>query len=171
MSQSAKKLYREVLLDHFHNPRGKTEFSKTDAVSRGSNPQCGDEVEIALGFDESGSSSIRFKGRGCSVCLASASIMSDACSGLALSELQSRHAQILSWLMNKDKTAELGPTIDALDLVRSHPARVRCVLLAWEALGGLIKGVASSSERLVSIGSVSEDMATDGVASDSLGKD
>ena len=139
MSQSSNaSIYREVLLDHFHHPRGKAEFAATDSIARGSNPQCGDEVEIALGVREDGNTRLRFKGRGCSVCLASASIMVDACSGLALSELKAKHAQSIAWLLNESDAADCDGAIGALDIVRTHPARSRCVLLAWEALGELL---------------------------------
>lgn len=135
MSESNNtSVYREVLLDHFHNPRGKGELGNSEVISRGSNPRCGDEIEIGLSAQGNGTIQIRFRGRGCSICLASASIMVESCTGLLPSELIIQHKQVTDWLTHKSDFVPAFESIKALDAVRSHSARKRCVLLAWQAL-------------------------------------
>jgi len=147
MSQSNKQsIYREQLLDHFHNPRGKQALESTDIISEGRNPMCGDEIDVGLHVHENGSVDIRFRGRGCSVCLASASMMVETLSGMDVSSAQLAHSKIVSWLGNRDDVDIEYSSVQALDAVRTLPARKRCVMLAWDAL-------AKSLEKLSEVNS------------------
>jgi len=129
-----ESIYKAVLLDHFHNPRNKGDLDAMDVVQRGSNPRCGDEIEVGINQDDEGLITIRFRGRGCSVCLASASMMSESATGLRRQQTQQLVQQILEWFSGSSEELPLNTTLAALDAVRQHPARVKCVTLAWKAL-------------------------------------
>ena len=58
-------VYRAVLLDHFHNPRNKGDLDAMDRVKRGSNPRCGDEIEVGIKTDKKVLESVKFRVRGC----------------------------------------------------------------------------------------------------------
>ena len=78
---SATTLYKGVLQDHFRHPRNCGDLSDADVVRRGTNPRCGDDVEVGIYYEGEMLRQVRFRGRGCSVCIASASLMSEAVAG------------------------------------------------------------------------------------------
>ncbi len=127
--------YKEALLDHYRNPRNRADTGDAAVVTRGRNPRCGDDVEIGVDFDGETLSRIRFRGRGCSICIASASMMTEAAGGRRISEARGLADLVHRWFGD-----EPGLTGDAPELLRplspvlDMPARRRCVLLAWEAL-------------------------------------
>ena len=127
-------VYKSVLLDHFHNPRNKGDLDTMDRVKRGSNPRCGDEIEVGIRAEDELLKSVRFRGRGCSICLASASIMSECTIGLTLQQARDLVRQMLDWFDDSKDEAPPGTILAALGVVRQHPARKQCVLLAWIAL-------------------------------------
>lgn len=130
-------LYKETLLDHFHHPRNKGGLAGADRVCRGSNPSCGDEIEIGLFLQGDRLESVRFRGRGCSICIASSSLMTEAVTGATRSEALRLSEQMQTWFAQTDAgVAPAGPGdgLEALSAVRDYPARHRCALLAWEAL-------------------------------------
>jgi nitrogen fixation NifU-like protein len=129
-------LYKDILLEHSRHPRNKGELEGADVVCRGSNPRCGDEVEVGLFMQGDRLQSVRFRGRGCSVCMASSSLMTEAVSGRSRSEARDLCQQMQAWFTPGDgaDVAEPLPALGALEAVRGYPARRRCVLLSWEAL-------------------------------------
>ena len=133
-------VYKTVLLDHFHNPRNKGDLDAMDRVSRGSNPRCGDEIEVGIRAKDGVLESVRFRGRGCSICLASASIMSECAKGLTMPRARQLVQQMLEWFGDIKSEAPSNTTMAALGAVRQHPARKKCVLLAWIALDETLAG-------------------------------
>jgi nitrogen fixation NifU-like protein len=129
-----ESVYKTVLLDHFHNPRNKGGLDAMDTIKRGSNPRCGDDIEVGVSQDDGGLISVRFRGRGCSICLASASMMAESTTGLKQQQSQALVQQMLEWFDNPNAKPPLNTTLAALDAVRKHPARTKCVTLAWKAL-------------------------------------
>lgn len=129
-------LYKEVLLEHFHHPRNKGGLTGADRVRRGSNPRCGDDIEVGLFVRGDRLESVRFRGRGCSICIAAASLMTEAVTGASRSEA----LQLCECMQTCFGPADGAPLtepprdLEALWAVRDHPARRRCVLLSWEAL-------------------------------------
>jgi nitrogen fixation NifU-like protein len=133
-----ESVYKTVLLDHFHNPRNKGELGGMDRVKRGSNPRCGDDIEIGVSQQSDGQLSVWFRGRGCSVCLASASMMSESITGLNEQQSSQLTEQVLHWFVDANAAPPANTTLAALDAVRQHPARKKCVLLAWKALNEIL---------------------------------
>ena len=127
-------VYKTVLLDHFHNPRNKGDLDTMDRVRRGSNPRCGDEIEVGIRANNEVLESVRFRGRGCSICLASASLMSECTKGLTMPQARDLIQQMMEWFGDSKSEAPSNTTLAALGAVRQHSARKKCVLLAWMAL-------------------------------------
>ena len=141
-----ESVYKTALLDHFHNPRNKGDLDAMDAISRGSNPRCGDDIEVGVSRDSNGLTSVRFRGRGCSICLASASMMSESAMGLSHEQVTQLVQQVLSWFSETNGRPPHNPDLLALDAVRKHPARGKCVTLAWKALDKALVDLNSRTE-------------------------
>lgn len=135
-------IYKSVLLDHFHNPRNKGDLDTMSVVHRGSNPRCGDDIEVGIKQDVDGWLAVRFRGRGCSVCLASASMMGEALTGANLKDAERQVKQMLAWLEGSSNQQPSNDTLGALNVVRNHPARAKCATLAWKALDSALKETA-----------------------------
>lgn len=125
-------IYKEVLIDHYRHPRNRGDLSNAEVVRRGSNPRCGDEIEVGVKFDDDRLEEVMFRGRGCSVCLASASMMTGAVNGKTKEDAHHLVEDMKAWITaDGEKPME---SLQALEAVRGYSARKRCVLLAWEAL-------------------------------------
>jgi nitrogen fixation NifU-like protein len=141
-----QSLYKAELMHHYRHPRNKCEgeISGASSVQRGSNPRCGDEIEIGLftGLNRR-IDKVKFRGRGCSVCIASASMMTEAVSGLSAGDARSLCQAMTQWFQSGDGAEISDPpeVLEALDAVREFPARRRCVLLSWEALHGALEKI------------------------------
>lgn len=111
-------LYRENVLDHYHNPRNKGRLEEPDISHKDSNPLCGDVVQIDISLEDGRVKEVRFDGEGCAISLASASMLTEAIEGKNLEELK-----------------EFGKD-EMLDLVAISlgPVRIKCALLPLKAL-------------------------------------
>jgi nitrogen fixation NifU-like protein len=136
---AAATLYKEVLLDHFHHPRNKGDLADAQVTRRGSNPRCGDEIEVGIDLEAGRLTRVRFRGRGCSVCIASASMMTEAVTGRDPAEARALAETMQGLFAPGDEALrEPPPSLEALSVVCAYPARRRCVLLSWEALADAI---------------------------------
>jgi nitrogen fixation NifU-like protein len=83
------QMYREVILDHYKNPRGHGVLDPADAHADGQNPLCGDEVSIYVAFDEDGETidEVKFSGRGCAISQAATSMLMDMVTGRTATEV------------------------------------------------------------------------------------
>lgn len=128
-------LYREVILDHYKNPRhlGQVQGNDTVAVEL-QNPTCGDEIRLSLRVQDGCIEDVRFEGRGCSISMASASMMADALRGKSLREASTLNAAFKGMLAGGDVAEEALGDLVALSGVSHFPVRVKCATLAWNAL-------------------------------------
>src|ERR1700738_258796 len=87
---ATEELSREIILDHYQNPRNHGRLEHPTLANRGNNPLCGDEIEISIAIDEQGQliREIAFSGRGCSISQASASMMTEVVKGQKLDDAQ-----------------------------------------------------------------------------------
>ena len=118
-------LYREVILDHYRNPRNKGTLDPADYSYEDTNPLCGDEVRIDVRVAGDRVADVRFSGRGCAVSQAAASILMEMVQGLPLDEVKA--------LTKDDLLDELGIPVS--------PARMKCALLGLKVLKAGIYGV------------------------------
>ena len=129
-------LYQEMILDHYRRPRNKGTLENADASVEMKNPLCGDEISLQVAFNGDGVGDVRFSGRGCSISLASASMMTQLVKGKGaeeIDELRKSFRQLMLGDASAINDAQLG-SLRALSGVSRFPARVKCALLAWNAL-------------------------------------
>jgi nitrogen fixation NifU-like protein len=129
-------LYQEMILDHYRRPRNKGTLENADASVEMKNPLCGDEISLQVAFNGNGVGDVRFSGRGCSISLASASMMTQLVKGKGadeIDELRKSFRQLILGDPSAIDNAQLG-SLRALSGVSRFPARVKCALLAWNAL-------------------------------------
>ncbi|HLH25070.1 MAG TPA: SUF system NifU family Fe-S cluster assembly protein [Chloroflexota bacterium] len=130
-------LYRAIILDHYQRPRNHGRLDAPSVAARGSNPLCGDEVEVALRITGERITDVAFQGRGCSISQASASLMTESVKGKTLTEAIGLLGQF-RLLITEPDGPEAPPDglgdLGALHGVRRYPVRVRCALLAWNVL-------------------------------------
>ena len=132
-----EELSREIILDHYQNPRNRGRLEHPTVANRGHNPLCGDEVELALAIDPEGEriEEIAFSGRGCSISQASASMMTEVVKGRSLAEAEGSAQRFAQRMASREPPpAELEEELDALQGVKKYPARVKCALLPWTTL-------------------------------------
>ena len=128
-------LYQDVVMDHKRAPRHFGTLPAPTHRARGQNPQCGDDLQVELVVDHEQVKDIRFNGQGCAICMASASMMTEAVVGqeVALAkDLQARFRAVLTGQLEPEG-AHLGKLI-SLAGVRRYPSRIKCALLGWHAL-------------------------------------
>ncbi len=160
-------LYREIILDHYRNPRHRGELECPPAHrSEGFNPLCGDEVVLTFEMDGDTVTDLRVGGYGCSISQASASMMSAAVIGKSVSEIRnltrafkammSIHEESIGGDGSEafdgasnaaganDGALRLGD-LEALRGVVKFPVRIKCATLGWNALAtGLDETVGAS---------------------------
>ena len=142
-------LYREIILDHYRNPRNRGELPVPAAHrAEGFNPLCGDEIVIYLDVEDGKVADLRIAGQGCSISQSSASMMSAALKGKTLEEVQSTSQAFLGMMSShesaleaeEDGSAEVtgdGSTLGDLEALRGvvkFPVRIKCARLAWDTL-------------------------------------
>jgi len=141
-----RDLYRELILDHARNPRHFGRLDDATHTAEGINPLCGDKLHLYVRLDAAGRiDAVSFEGSGCAISVASASLMTDAITGLSLQQALDCFATVTERLRNPDASQErdIGVNLDkikALDGVRDYPSRVKCATLAWHALNSAMQG-------------------------------
>lgn len=110
--------YREYILDHYRNPRNYGQLEHPDAHAEDSNPLCGDQLAIDLQVEGDQVTAVRFRGRGCAISQASASMLSEMIEGKSIEEVRA---------LGKDDV------LDALGIPIS-PARMKCAFLSLRVL-------------------------------------
>ncbi len=145
MPQSAPEpefdeLYREIILDHYRNPRHREPLEGAEVVADGYNPLCGDEVELRLSFENGSISDVSFTGRGCSISQASGSLLTDAVIGKPIDQVERLSALFAEMVTDAEvePAEELGD-LEALQGVAKFPVRVKCATLAWHTLEDALK--------------------------------
>jgi len=114
------QMYREVILDHYKNPRGHGLLEEPDAHAEGQNPLCGDEVSIYVAFDEDGDTidEVKFSGRGCAISQAATSMLMELVKGRSATEVAA--------LPRDELLDEIG--------IPLTPVRLKCALLGLSTL-------------------------------------
>ncbi len=136
-------LYRDVLLDHYRSPRGRPEVADPDVVNEGQNPLCGDEVRIAVKLAQDTLGAVHVHGKGCSISVASGSMMAELVAGKPRAEAERLIAAVKGLMHGTPLPAGLETgDLDALEGIRKFPVRVKCALLPWTTLEDALRAQA-----------------------------
>jgi nitrogen fixation protein NifU and related proteins len=127
-------LYREIILDHYRNPRHHQAVDPADRVIEANNPLCGDEIDLSYRLDGGIVAEIGFMGRGCSISQASASMLCEAVTGMSIEGAASLAERFRAMLTGDGGAADDIGDLEALRGVRAYPVRVKCATLVWNAL-------------------------------------
>ncbi|SRR5712692_5617509 len=130
------ELYREVILDHYQSPRNRGRLASPDVATEGSNPLCGDEIEVSLAIADDHIADVAFQGRGCSISQASASMMTESIKGKSLEDAAAVLGTFRSMMTERNAVVDpetLGD-LEALQGVKRYPVRVKCAILPWNVL-------------------------------------
>jgi len=133
----ADDLYRETILDHYHNPRNQGEIANPSVQVEGVNPLCGDEITLFMNVNGDAIADLKLKSRGCSINMASGSMMSEVVKGQPLTEAQRIIELIKSMLLGKSADVMLPEELEDLESlqgVKKYPVRIKCALLPWNTL-------------------------------------
>jgi nitrogen fixation protein NifU and related proteins len=169
-------LYREIILDHYRNPRNRGELESPPAVrSEGFNPLCGDEIVVFVDIEDGVIADMKIAGQGCSISQSSASMMSAAVKGKTIAQarstirafraMMSLHGQQLDLPATAegdkadqdhdersgaevaaDEGVALGD-LEALQGVVKFPVRIKCATLSWHTLSQALDEVEGSATR------------------------
>lgn len=134
-------LYQEVILDHYRRPRNRGTIAEPTGTASLRNPLCGDEVDVQVALHDGKVADVKFGGRGCSISQASASMMTELVKGRTPDEVHAlgeRFAEMIRGDAEAAKDQALGQA-RALSGVSRFPTRVRCALIAWEAMERAVK--------------------------------
>ena len=133
-------LYREIVLDHYRNPRNRGELPCPPARrAEGFNPLCGDDVVIYADVADGVVRDVRFGGQGCSISQSTASMMSVAVKGRSLEEVEKLERSFKAMMSIVTDGGEVAPPADLGDLealrgVVKFPVRIKCATLCWNTL-------------------------------------
>ena len=134
-------IYKEVILDHYKNPRNKRDLSGAQLSCSQNNPLCGDEITVFVNADDGEIAEIAFQGTGCSISQSSASMMTEAVRGRRLEEARTLAEEFRGMMAgdvdpNEDEFGDLV----ALKGVVKYPIRIKCAVLAWDVLQEALEG-------------------------------
>ncbi len=142
-------LYREVILDHYRNPRNRGALDHVDQRAEGVNPLCGDEVVVELALVDGVVDEVSVRGQGCSISQSSGSMMAAAIKGRSPSEIEAlaRRFRDMFAADGEIDPSDLGD-LAALQGVRKYPVRVKCATLPWATLDEAL----AEGDGVVSVG-------------------
>ena len=112
-------IYREIILDHYRNPRNKGKLPEADVSTHDSNPLCGDEIDIHLKVEQGKIKDIKFEGRGCAISQASASMLTE---------------MVIDKPLTAVKDLAKDDILENIGLMNLGPARIKCALLSLKVL-------------------------------------
>ena len=148
MLDELRELYQEVILDHGKHPRNFHGLEDANHSAHGYNPMCGDTLFVYLKVDEEGIvRDCAFKGKGCAISMASASMMTEILKGKSVDEAKALFERFHAMCTSDDTpphTGNLDPDdlerLEVLSGVREFPVRVNCATLAWHTLTAAMEG-------------------------------
>lgn len=129
-------LYRQVIMDHYKNPRNRGELEGDTLKVNMNNPTCGDRIQLQMKVEDGRIAEAKFNGEGCSISLSSASMMTQSVKGLPVEDALRMSALFSDMMLGKEidpAGLDLGD-IEALQGVTKFPARIKCATLAWKAM-------------------------------------
>ncbi len=126
-----KNLYKQVILDHSKHPRNNGDIENSYKLEM-LNPSCGDKITVSVKLVDDIIDDIKFSGTGCSISLASASMLTEELKGLSVQKANEKIHDFLNMIMGTEFNEENLEDSIALQNISQLPARVKCATLAWK---------------------------------------
>jgi nitrogen fixation NifU-like protein len=141
-----EELYKEVILDHYKNPRNKRDLPGAELSCSKNNPLCGDEITVLAHLDEGRVAAVTFQGSGCSISQASASMMTEAITGREVDSAQEMATEFRGMMEGTlDPEEDSFGDLVALKGVAKYPVRIKCAVLAWDVLQEALAGAGEAT--------------------------
>jgi nitrogen fixation NifU-like protein len=137
MSSELRELYQSVILDHNKRPRNFCEPAGANRSAAGVNPLCGDRIVIYLSVEDGVVVDVGFKGTGCAISTASASLMTQSIKGKKIDEIEQLFGGFHEMVTSEPDASVRAEGLGKLTVfsgVREFPVRVKCATLAWHAM-------------------------------------
>jgi nitrogen fixation NifU-like protein len=146
------ELYREIILEHYRSPKRKHHLDRHTHHADGSNPLCGDQIEVEAQVEGDTVADVGFVGQGCSISQASASLMSNYVAGKRVEEALAAVGAFQQMMTSGEapRDVDLGD-IEALLGVAKFPVRVKCASLGWKTLEQALKSGAATTTEPTSV--------------------
>ncbi|MBO7078218.1 MAG: SUF system NifU family Fe-S cluster assembly protein [Bacilli bacterium] len=139
MNYDMEKLYREVMTDHYKNPRNKGLKGNGNLMHK-RNPSCGDDIEVEVILDGDKVKEVRHDGKGCLICCSSASVMCSVLEGKTVDEAKEISKNFFEMLKGEDVDLDLLDEASIYSGVSKFPARIKCAALPWHAFYDNVSG-------------------------------
>ncbi|HEY3173253.1 MAG TPA: SUF system NifU family Fe-S cluster assembly protein [Thermoanaerobaculia bacterium] len=140
-----RELYQEVILDHSKRPRNFGELAGANRKAEGYNPLCGDRETVFVRLEDDVLEDVGFRGAGCAISTASASMMTETVKGKTRTEAEALFERFHRLITGRDGEKDRGaPELGKLAVfsgVREFPIRVKCATLPWHTLKAALAGV------------------------------
>jgi nitrogen fixation NifU-like protein len=134
-------IYKEVILDHYKNPRNKRDLPGAERSCTRNNPLCGDEIGVSVHLEGDKVLDVAFQGAGCSISQSSASMMTEAVLGSTVEDALELAADFRGMMAGDvEPTEERFGDLVALKGVVKYPIRIKCAVLAWDVLQEALTG-------------------------------
>lgn len=134
-SNNLDQLYRQVIMDHYKNPRNRGVLEEDSLTINMNNPTCGDRIQLTLKVEDGKVTDAKFEGEGCSISMSSASMMTQAIKGKPIEDAIKLSKIFSEMMLGKDYDDDIDLCdIEALQGVAKFPARIKCATLAWKAM-------------------------------------
>ena len=136
VKRNLDQLYRQVILEHYRKPRNSGELETQTHKIEMNNPTCGDQIFLNLYVQDGFIKDAKFTGSGCSISIASASMMTETIKGLTIEKalLVSRDFSEMMQGNTHEHLSEENEELEVLAGVSQFPARIKCATLAWKAM-------------------------------------
>ena len=132
-------LYQEIILDHYKKPRNAGLIEQPTCSAQGDNPLCGDKIAVTVKVSGDRVEDIRWKGAGCAISTASASLMSEAVKGKSKADFAALFERFHAMVTGKGPSDGLEK-LEVFSGVSEYPIRVKCASLAWHTLKAALEG-------------------------------
>jgi len=150
-----EELYKEVILDHYKNPRNKRPLPGAELSCSANNPLCGDEITVSAHLADGRVAEVTFEGSGCSISQASASMLTEAVTGKTVEEAERLAADVRGMLAGDvEPTEEEFGDLVALKGVVKYPVRIKCAVLSWDVLQDTLGGAGDDESASATGGAV-----------------
>ena len=137
MNNDLENLYRQVIMDHYKNPRNKGLKGYPHIHLK--NPSCGDDITIEADIADGKVKEVRHEGRGCSICCSSASVLTEVVKGKSVEEAKEMVEAYFKMMRGEGSSDELEEAL-VYEGVSKFPARIKCATISWKAFERLLNG-------------------------------